>query len=108
MIEVFLATALICFEGECYPALVGSSTPRGEFVAERQVTRLRGYGGEILTFKETATDRFAIHRTWPGRERLYANASVYRRSITNGCINVQPEVYARLRACCDGAKVVIQ
>lgn len=108
MIEVFLASATICFAGACHPALVGSTTPAGEFVLERQATRLPGYGGEILTFKETVTARFAIHRTWPGRERLYDRPNVARRTITKGCINVEPQVFAALLECCAASPVVIR
>jgi hypothetical protein len=108
MIEVFLASATICFQGVCYPALVGRSTPRGEFPVQHQVTRLPGYGGEILTFKETALDRFAIHRTWRGREKLYDRPNAERVAVTNGCINVEPSVFAALLSCCASATVVIR
>jgi hypothetical protein len=107
MIEVFIASATICFGGACYPALVGKTTPRGEFAVRHELTRLPGYGGEILTFKETALDRFAIHRTWRGREKLY-EAPNGNRVVTNGCINVQPEVFAALLDCCANGRVVIR
>lgn len=97
MIEVLLASALLCFEGACHPVLVGKFTPAGEYQLDHQLTRLPGYGGDILTFKETARERYAIHRTWPGRERLYA-APTAARKVTNGCINVQPALYDRLVA----------
>lgn len=98
IVEVFLSTALICFAGECHPALVGKTTKLGEYPLQAMTVRDARYGGVILVFEETHDTLYAIHRTWPGRERLYANASLYRRSVTGGCINVQPEVFDRLRA----------
>jgi hypothetical protein len=95
VIEVLLASALLCFEGACHPVLVGKGTPTGEFQLQHQATRLPGYGGDILTFKETAHERYAIHRTWRGRERLY-KAPAAHRTVTNGCINVEPALYERL------------
>lgn len=98
LVEVFLSTALICFAGECYPTLVGSQTKVGDYELRAMTVRDPRYGGVILVFEETRDTLYAIHRTWPGRERLYANASVYRRSVTGGCINVQPEVFDYLRS----------
>lgn len=108
VIEVFLASATICFSGSCYPALVGSTTPRGVFEARHQVTPFKGYGGDILNFAETRTEIFAIHRTWRGREKLYERPNVERARVTRGCINVEPHVYEALVACCAGGKVVIK
>ena len=106
MIEVLLSSALICFGGECHPILAGKDTPLGEFDIEHRLTKQKGYGGDILLFADRPNGWFAIHRTWPGRERLYANASVYRRHISHGCINVQPEVYDKLVALKAGTLVV--
>lgn len=108
VIEVVITSALICFGGECYPALVGSDTPRGSFQTRLEATRLRGYGGDILTFHEDHAGRYAIHRTWQGRETLYSAPPARRRTVTKGCINVTPEVYARLVECCAGAEVVVR
>lgn len=107
VIVIELAAAMICFAGACHPALVGNSTPRGEFSARHDMTRLPGFGGDVLTFHETQSARFAIHRTWAGRERLY-DAPPGNRVVTNGCINLQPAVYEALVACCSGAKVVVR
>ena len=109
MVLVDLAAAVICFSGTCYPALVGNETPRGEFVLEQiEVRSPKQYGGDILKFKETKRYIFAVHRTWPGREGRYEQAPYQRRTITLGCINVEPEVYAALVDCCNGVKLVIQ
>lgn len=107
MIVVDLAAALVCFAGACHPALVGIATPRGEFEVRHEATKLPGYGGDVLTFSETRAARFAIHRTWRGREKLY-EAPAGNRVVTNGCINLQPAVYDLLVACCAGEKVVIR
>lgn len=93
VVELSLSAALLCAQGACYPALVGKGTPVGEFALQHVRTPFPGYGGDVLMFKEVADGLYAIHRTWKGRERLYANASAYRRNVTKGCVNVQPEVY---------------
>ena len=62
----------------------------------------------VLEFLRAGEYAFSVHRTWPGRARLYSNASVYRRAVTNGCVNVQPEVYDRLLACCAGQVIRIE
>lgn len=108
MIEVLVAAAMICFGEECHPALVGPDTPRGSFQTRLEATRLRGYGGDILTFHEDGAGRYAIHRTWQGRERLYDAPPARRRVATKGCINVTPAVYARLVECCASSPVVIR
>ena len=101
-IVVFLASALICAGGQCYPALVGADTPIGRFDLHRRYVDAGGYGGDVLQFKETASTVYAIHRVWLGRpgehrlERLASPDASVRRTVTGGCINVAPEVYDRL------------
>lgn len=107
MILVDVAAAVICFAEVCHPALVGKATPRGEFTAQHVTTKLPGYGGDVVVFHEDALYRFAIHRTWRGRERLYA-APAGNRVVTNGCVNVEPAVYAAIVACCSGEKVIVR
>lgn len=70
-------------------------------------TKIPGFGGDVMTFHEDRLGRYAIHRTWRGREKLY-ELPAGNRVVSKGCINVQPEVYAALVACCAGAKVVIR
>lgn len=102
MITVVLHLALLCYMGKCYPALVGPGTPIGTFQIKHEKTTHRGYGGDILVFKENRTSVWAIHRVWLGRpsehrlKRLQSNDVALRRSVTNGCINVMPDVYAEL------------
>lgn len=107
MILVDIAAAVICFAGHCYPALVGVDTPRGQFELRHEATAMRGYGGDILTFHENAGYRWAIHRTWPGRERLYEEP-LGARVVTKGCVNVQPWVYQKLVDCCSTDRVIIR
>ena len=61
-----------------------------------------GYGGDVLQFAETSSDILAIHRVWLGRpaehraERLASGDVLQRRSVTHGCINVDPAVYEQI------------
>lgn len=107
MILVDVAAAVICFAEVCHPAIVGRATPRGEFVAQHTATALPGFGGDVLVFHEASTYRMAIHRTWRGRERLYSQPPE-KRTVSNGCINVEPAVYDALVACCSGATIVVR
>lgn len=118
MIVVDIALATICFlqsgQQVCHNALVGPSTPRGEFEVVQRLTQDPGYGGDVLQFHEDAKQVFAIHRVWtlkPEQKRLQRLASSdahQRRSITNGCINVAPEVYDALMECCVHHKLVVK
>ena len=101
---VFLASALMCTSDRCYPALVGQDTPIGRFALHRRLVQTDGYGGEVLQFAETAKEVYAVHRVWLGRpkerraERLAQGDASQRRFVTNGCINVAPDVYERVAA----------
>ncbi|MEX3556274.1 MAG: hypothetical protein VB131_06850 [Burkholderia gladioli] len=112
-IIIHLASAVICFSGSCYPALVGPQTPIGEFQVQRRQVAAPGYGGDVLAFAEDDSGVFAIHRVWlrrPAERRYYrlTRGSVSeRRSITNGCVNVMPDVYSRLVDCCSRSRVVV-
>ena len=114
MIIVNLALATICFAGQCYPALVGPTTPKGEFTLTKRIVSDPGYGGDILKFSETQDSVFAIHRVWtlvPSQrrlERLTQGTVGQRQSITNGCINVMPEVYDKLMNCCIDHTLVVR
>ena len=104
---IFLWASLICFQiGQqqaCYPALVGKATPTGIFKVIRKTTTSPGYNGDVLVFSENKTRVFAIHRVWllnkaqHRQERLDSGNPALRRNITNGCINVTPEVYDKLK-----------
>lgn len=97
MIEVFLSLAILCMDGECHPILAGNMTPTGEFPLELRITKQRGFGGEILLFLDGREGWYAIHKTWPGREKMYGLPPEKRRHISHGCINVKPELYDALR-----------
>ena len=110
---VNVAAALICVAATCHPALVGVETPRGAFQLTHYSTPDPGYGGDILSFKETTDYLYAIHRVIdvPGQQRLARLKSPdakRRNKITGGCINVDPVVYEDLVKCCYGSKVIIK
>ena len=114
MIVVSLGLATICFLNQCYPALVGKTTPTGHYQLRERRVLSPGYGGDVLVFMEERDDLLAIHRVWlgkPSEQRLDRLASVRverRRGVTGGCINVAPDVYAKLLDCCRNADLTIE
>jgi len=114
VVVVDLALAVICFMGECYPALTGPQTPRGVFSLDYQATEVPGYGGDLLVFKEDAARLWAVHRVYTAKpserrvKRLLSGNAAWRKGITRGCVNVMPDVYARLVDCCSREMLVIQ
>ena len=100
---ILLNSALICFQGHCYPALVGRLTPTGDFSVVHKSTKAPGYGGDILVFDELPDRVYAIHRMWlliPSQhreERLDSADPLQRRNVTEGCVNISPEVYDQLK-----------
>lgn len=114
MVVVDLALATICFLGQCYPALVGPRTPVGEFALQQRLTDSVGYGGDVLQFHETEKSVMAVHRVWTMKpaerriERLASPNATHRQSITNGCVNVAPDVYQKLVDCCSSSKILIK
>jgi hypothetical protein len=100
---VSLAAATICFQGKCYPALVGRDTPLGMYELHKRITDSPGYGGDVLQFFETPNYVYAIHRLWLLRpaehraERISSSNPADRREVTGGCINVSPAVYDQLQ-----------
>jgi hypothetical protein len=112
-IIVELATALICFNNACYPALIGKDTPRGEFQVRHYAIEKHGYGGDLLVFKETDGTVFAIHRVLDIKgqfrlERLQTQKEEDRKNITDGCVNVDASVYGLIIECCSTSKVIIK
>lgn len=98
------AKAELCFtdDAQCYPVLIGKTTPKGTFDMQLMKTSKPGYGGEIIGFKQEKDFLFALHRVWtlkPSERRMQRIASnvVSDRVITNGCINVTDKVYDKLR-----------
>lgn len=108
---VHLVAALICFQDNCYPILYGKSTPIGEFQLVLRLTESAGYGGDVIQFAETDNIVYAIHRLWllkPEQKREVVIYSAFMsHTITNGCINVEPKVYEKLKDCCSNDKLVI-
>ena len=98
---VNLDRAEICMESDCRPVLIGKATPRGEYPLQLAKTDEKGYGGDVLVFKQDDTGAYAVHRIWTQRpsekrlERIKQDAE--RRLITSGCINVDDETYNQLR-----------
>jgi hypothetical protein len=96
--------AELCFADtqDCHKVLIGKTTPKGVFPLTLYTTTKKGYGGEIIGFKEEKDFLFALHRVWLGKpserrqERIVSN-NVSDRIMTNGCINVSDAVYEKLR-----------
>ncbi len=113
MITVSILAATICFSNMCAPILAGKNTPVGTFTLTHMSTEQRGYGGDILVFKETPSTLFAIHRLWKAnpkqrREQRLDTISPKDNLITNGCINVHPKVYEQLVKCCSSDNIEIK
>ncbi|EGV35632.1 L,D-transpeptidase [Neisseria weaveri] len=96
--------AELCFPDiqTCHPALVGPTTPKGRYNLELVRTPHRGYGGDVIKFKEEPQFIFAIHRVWtlkPSEKRMerIASGNPSDRNMTNGCINVTDEVYEQVK-----------
>jgi hypothetical protein len=102
IITVKLALALICLPDQCHHALVGKNTVPGRYRLQRRYVTSPGYGGDVLAYRETPSWVMAIHRVWtlkPSQrreERLASDDPRDRQSITDGCINVSPEVYDQI------------
>lgn len=114
MVVVDLTLATICFLGQCYPALVGPTTPKGEFALQQVRVVSPGYGGDVLKFQEDEKYITAIHRVWTLRPhqrrmaRLNSSDASMRKSVTDGCINVMPDVYDKLVDCCSNTTLVVK
>lgn len=111
-VTVYLAKALICFAGQCHPALVGEATPTGQFNLTPRLVQAPGYGGDVIQFDEANGVVFAIHRLWLGspaqrRQARIASQDPRQRIITAGCVNVTPEVYDLLLDCCSHSTLEI-
>lgn len=114
MVIINLTLAIICFGSnmECHPILYGDKTPQGEFEMVLRITSQVGYGGDVIQFHADDKQIYAIHRLWTlsprqQREKRIASPDPADRKISNGCINVQPEVYEKLKACCLKEKVKV-
>ena len=114
MVLVDLTLAVICFAGQCHNALVGVDTLPGEYQLIQRITAQPGYGGDVLQFAEDDKRWLGIHRVWTLRtkekrvEKLHSIDPSVRRTVTKGCVNVAPDVYEKLVACCSTEKLVIK
>lgn len=117
IVTAYLASAVICFAGECHPMLTGISTPTGTFPLVQARIDAPGYGGDVLLFakKNNADDVYlAIHRVWneiPEQKRyqkLGGTDPSNRRTVSAGCINVHPTVYKMIVDCCSGGQLIIK
>lgn len=113
LVEVSIALAQICFQGQCYNALIGKDTPYGEFDLSHRAVVQYGYGGDILVFREDAKYVWAIHRVWTLNQKenrmvRLQSSRIGDRYITQGCINIDPEVYKKLVDCCSDAHLIIK
>lgn len=100
-IVAHLLSATICVAGQCFPALVGHSTPVGTYQLAHLSTLEPGYGGDVLVFHELPDRVLAIHRLYilgkaKRRVNLLNGPTEGRTQVTNGCINVAPDVYGLL------------
>ena len=112
MVTIHIAAALICFAEICQPALVGRTTPPGEYKLTYALTEAPGFDGNVLVFKEDEKDVFAIHRLWllnpkQKREQRIKSSNPRDRVITAGCVNVSTEVFDQLVECCKGSPLTI-
>lgn len=104
-VVVNTSTAEICLSDtqQCFPTLIGPTTPLGVYNLTLYTTHKKGYGGDILGFKIQGDFIFALHRVWLGKpserrlERLRSATSADNH-ITNGCINVENEVYDLIKS----------
>ena len=110
-VTIFLAKALICFQGACHPVLLGHDTRPGTYPMVVMETQQKGYWGEVLVYYREPTGWWGIHKTykplWNKRDPLYAGPASGRRYVTGGCPNVQPAVYNALRECCANSTLTI-
>lgn len=114
MVIVNLIAATICFgmPVKCEPILYGALTPVGEYEMINRMVLHPGYGGDVLQYFEDEKQVYAVHRIWllnPKQHRLerMKDSDPKQHMVTDGCINVMPEVYERLKDCCSQEKLVI-
>lgn len=122
LVDIALATLCILGPGDsidspppesCHPVLIGGDTPRGEFKLQQRYVTAKGYGGDVLQFKEEELELYAIHRVWTLRpwekraQRLKMK-NPKMRQVTKGCINVEPALYEKLVGCCSTDTLIIR
>ncbi len=113
LVEVHTDKAIICFDNACHPALVGNATRPGTYQLQVLNVASEGYGGNVLMYDADISSWYAIHRTYTGRNvrgrhGLYHNTTAKERTVTAGCINVEPDVFNELIECCRKSKLIIK
>lgn len=114
IVTVNLTLAIICFLDQCHPALVGDTTPIGQYQLVQRKVLEPGYDGLVLKFKEDHDGWYAIHKVWTldtkqdRKQLLKSNNSADRRRVSNGCINIEPIVFDQLKSCCSRATLIIE
>jgi hypothetical protein len=70
LVDIALATLCILGPGDsidaprpetCHPVLIGGDTPRGEFQLQQRLIAAKGYGGDVLQFKDEESEDAADH-----------------------------------------------
>lgn len=113
IVTVKKSLAVICFLGQCYPALVGEATPNGEYTLNKRKVVSEGYGGDVLQFYTNNEYVYAIHRPYSldkkrDRDKMLMQSPSSQRTMTKGCINVQSSVYDILYQNSQKIKLIIQ
>jgi hypothetical protein len=94
-VHAFIGGAALCFDGQCYPALMGAATPVGQFTMHQEYDAPDFV--TVLSFHAPAGGvPLVIRPTEIGRDHLYAAAPDVRRTATAGCITVPPHVFDAL------------
>lgn len=106
-----LSLATLCADQTCHPVLVGASTPVGEFTLTHYSVDVPGYGGDVLGFAVRNGRLLAVHRVLPSPSdhragRLSARTSM-RKDVTDGCVNVSPDVYDELVRTYEGSTLKV-
>lgn len=102
LVTIFIGEALICYAGQCHPALLGPETPTGRYELVQRHVLAPGYGGVVIQFKETEKMIYAIHRPYSldrkinRKKALRSTNPAFRRSISKGCVNVEDAVFEDL------------
>ena len=111
IVTVKTSLAVICFLGQCYPALVGETTPFGTYTLTKRYVVSDGYEGNVLQFHSEDNKVYAIHRPYKNekvdRQKLLFT-TFQNRYITKGCINVDEAVYSKLWEQSTKIKLVIE
>lgn len=112
-IVIYLTQAIFCIEDVCHNALVNLNTPTGEYWGVRMQTLEPGYDGNIIGFLESDEGTYAIHQTYllnpvEERERRINSDKAKDRYITNGCVNIDRDLFYGIFDSLDDIKITIK